>query len=47
MTDINKMKVKELKAECKKRGIKGYSKLKKNELIPNFNNYDVYEKKIG
>ena len=31
--DISKMKVKELKAECKRRGIKKYSKLKKQELI--------------
>jgi len=31
--NYKKMKVKELKAECKKRGIKGYSKLKKKQLI--------------
>ena len=39
MTDISQIMskssftVKELKDECKKRGIKGYSKLKKKELI--------------
>ena len=31
--DYSKMKVKELKAECKKRGLKKYSKLKKQQLI--------------
>ena len=31
--NYKKMKVKELKAECKRRGIKGYSKLKKKQLI--------------
>ena len=33
LTDINKLKVKELKALCKSKGIKGYSKLKKQELL--------------
>ena len=28
-----KMKVKELRKECKNRGLKGYSKLKKRELV--------------
>ena len=32
-TDANKLKVKELKALCKSKGIKGYSKLKKQELL--------------
>ena len=31
--DYSKMKVKELKKLCKERKIKGYSKLKKKELI--------------
>ena len=31
--DYTKMKIKELKAECKTRGLKKYSKLRKAELI--------------
>ena len=31
--DVSKMKVTELKAECKRRGLKGYSKLKKDTLL--------------
>jgi hypothetical protein len=38
LPNYKKMKVVELKKECKKRGIKGYSKLKKQQLI------DVLEK---
>jgi len=33
MSNFNKMTVKALKAECKSQGIKGYSKLKKAQLI--------------
>ena len=41
---INKMKVKELKALCKSRGIKGYSQLKKPELITILNNQPESER---
>jgi len=33
ISDLSKFKVKELKVICKSKGIKGYSKLKKKELL--------------
>ena len=39
MSSIAKMNVKELKAECKRLGIKGYSKWKKAALISNIQEY--------
>jgi hypothetical protein len=48
--DYKKMKRKELKTECKKKGIKGYSKLKKDVLINLLENFpniqEKYKKKI-
>jgi hypothetical protein len=40
-TDINKMNLSELKKYCKSKKIKGYSKLKKKDLIQYINNYDT------
>jgi len=41
--DRSKMLVKDLKIELKKRGITGYSKLRKNELIDLLNKSDTGE----
>ena len=34
----------ELKAQCKKRGIKGYSKLKKKQLLQKLSSFDEKNK---
>ena len=43
---MKKYTVKELKAECKRKGIKKYSKLKKAELILHCSVADAIKKKI-